>query len=156
MLGPPLFPVCYSFSGASPIGANVPGFGFGGAAAARLVATAAAASADDGATTTAAASGGGEGEVPLTAQVGAACCVGATRALAACGNAHGTMMGGARVDCSSGWCSSSGLLETSRTAATHVVCVCLTLQVDGELAQCIRHLAKRDPTTKTKALQVCH
>ncbi len=30
----------------------------------------------------------------------------------------------------------------------------LTGQVDGEVAQCIRHLAKKDPITKTKALQV--
>ncbi|GLI62907.1 hypothetical protein VaNZ11_005740 [Volvox africanus] len=29
----------------------------------------------------------------------------------------------------------------------------LMMQVDGELAQCLRHLAKRDPVTKTKALQ---
>jgi hypothetical protein len=31
----------------------------------------------------------------------------------------------------------------------------LSAQLDGELAQCLRHLSKRDTTTKLKALQVC-
>lgn len=30
----------------------------------------------------------------------------------------------------------------------------LSAQLDGELAQCLRHLSKRDTTTKLKALQV--
>lgn len=31
----------------------------------------------------------------------------------------------------------------------------LSAQLDGELAQCLRHMSKRDTTTKLKALQVC-
>jgi uracil-DNA glycosylase len=33
--------------------------------------------------------------------------------------------------------------------------VTVSSQVDGEIAQCLRHLSKKDAVTKNKALQVC-
>jgi hypothetical protein len=47
--------------------------------------------------------------------------------------------------------TSSPAVATSAAAADPLE---LSAQLDGELAQCLRHLSKRDTTTKLKALQV--